>query len=256
MGLYQLFSFRQDNAPELREGHRLLMIADLFNYLLTGRACNEYSAVTMSLLCNQKAKTWEKGILSRLGIPDTFLGELVMPGDLIGPTQQQVCGELGIPALPVIAAAAHDTASAVTGIPMVDGAKNQAFISTGTWSITGAETRDPIVTDAVFDAGYGNNAMADGRSMLVNYISGLWIVQQCRQRWMEDAGKDIPWDEIIHRSEGSGPALRHISMSMTPASRCPTRTCPVSSWTFAGRRAKTWRTPSVLSPAACTRASC
>ena len=39
MGLYQLFSYKCDNAPEMREGHRLLMIPDMLNYLLTGAAC-------------------------------------------------------------------------------------------------------------------------------------------------------------------------------------------------------------------------
>ncbi len=212
MGLYQLFSFKCDNAPELREGHRLLMIPDLLNYLLTGRACNEYTNATMALVCDQKKKSWEKRILARLGITDSFLGEIVMPGTLIGPIQKQVCEELAIAPLPVIAPATHDTASAVTGIPVVDGAKHWAFISTGTWSIAGVETPQPIVTDAAFESGYGNNAIADGRNMLVNYITGLWIIQQCRQKWMADAGRDISWDEIVRQSESAGPARAYVDV--------------------------------------------
>jgi rhamnulokinase len=212
MGLYQLFSFKCDNAPELCEGHRLLMIPDILNYLLTGRACNEYSDATMALVCDQKKRTWEKRILSRLGISDSFLGDIVMPGDMIGPVQTQVCEELAIAPLPVIAPATHDTASAVSGIPVVESAKHWAFISTGTWSISGVETTQPIVTDAVFESGYGNNAIADGRNMLVNYITGLWIIQQCRQKWIADAGADISWDEIVHRSESAGPARAYINV--------------------------------------------
>jgi rhamnulokinase len=212
MGVYQLFSFKCDNAPELREGHRLLMIPDLLNYLLTGRACNEYSDATMALICDQKKKTWEKRILQHLGIGDSFLGDIVMPGDMVGPIQAQVCEELSIAPLPVIAPATHDTASAVTGIPVADGAKHWAFISTGTWSIAGMETPQPVITDAAFDSGYGNNAIADGRNMLVNYITGLWIIQQCRQKWMADAGADISWDEIVHRSVSAGPARAYINV--------------------------------------------
>lgn len=148
MGVYQLFSFKCDNAPELREAHRMLMIPDLLNYLLTARAYNEYSDATIALLCDQGKKTWEKRILKKLGITDSFLGEIVMPGDMVGPIQAQVCEELSISPLSVIAPASHDTASAVTGIPVVDGAKHWAFISTGTWSIAGVETREPIITDA------------------------------------------------------------------------------------------------------------
>jgi rhamnulokinase len=212
MGLYQLFAYRCDDAPELREGARMLMIPDILNYVLTGRACNEYTDATMALVCNQNAKSWETRILSRLGIPERILGELVMPGDTIGPIQGQVCEELAIRPIPVVAPATHDTASAVTGIPVVDGKKHWAFISTGTWSIAGVETLKPIITDACFESGYGNNAIADGRNMVVNYITGLWIVQQCRQKWMVDAGTEISWDEIVKRSEAAGPATAFIDV--------------------------------------------
>jgi rhamnulokinase len=212
MGVYQLFSFKCDNAPELREGRHMMMMPDLLNYLLTGRICNEYCDATMALLCDQRNKTWETRILNRLGISGSFLGEIVMPGDMVGPIQSQVCDELEIAHLPVIAPATHDTASAVTGIPVADGTKQWAFISTGTWSIAGVETLQPIVTDATFESGYGNNAIADGRNMLVNYITGLWIIQQCRQKWMADSGADISWDEIVRRSVAAGPARSHINV--------------------------------------------
>ena len=213
MGLYQLFSYQCDGAPELREGHRLLMIPDLLNYLLTGRACNEYTDATMALLCDQKQRTWERRILARLQLPDGFLGDLIMPGEAIGPVQPQVCEELGIAPLPVVAPATHDTASAVTGLPVTDTARPWAFISTGTWSIAGVETASPIVTDAAFECGYGNNAIANGRNMLVNYITGLWIIQQCREKWVADAGHDISWDEIVRASESAGPSKAHFDVN-------------------------------------------
>jgi sugar (pentulose or hexulose) kinase len=213
MGLYQLFSYKCDAAPELREGRRLLMIPDLLNYLLTGRACNEYTDATMTLLCDQNRRTWEKRILARLGIPDDFLGELVMPGESVGKTQKEVCEELGVKPLPVVAPAAHDTASAVTGLPVVKGRGNWAFISTGTWSIAGVETARPIITEETFESGYGNNAIADGRNMLVNYITGLWIIQQCRERWTAETGRDISWEAIVRLSEDAGPAKAHIDVN-------------------------------------------
>jgi rhamnulokinase len=212
MGLYQLFSFKCDDAPEMREGSQMLMIPDLLNYLLTGRPCTEYTDATMALVCDQNRKTWEKRILRRLGIPEGILGELVMPGQLIGPVQKQVCEELATRPLSVVAPATHDTASAVTGIPVVDGGKHWAFISTGTWSIAGVETPKPIITDACFESGYGNNAIADGRNMLVNYITGLWIIQQCRQRWAAEAGADISWEQIVQHSEAAGAATAYIDV--------------------------------------------
>jgi sugar (pentulose or hexulose) kinase len=212
MGLYQLFSYKCDDSPELREGAQLLMIPDLLNYFLTGKACNEYTNATMTLLCDQRNKTWEKSILARLGIPDSFLRNLVMPGSLIAGLQKQVCEELGIKSISVVAPATHDTASAVTGIPVTDRTKTWAFISMGTWSIAGMETRQPVITDRVFDSGFGNNAIADGRNMLVNYITGLWIIQQCRQKWIKDLGREISWPEVVKESEKAGPATAYINV--------------------------------------------
>ena len=225
MGLYQLFSYKCDDAPELREGHRLLMIPDLLNYLLTGRACNEFTDATMALLCDQRNRTWERRILSRLGIPDSFLGDIIFPGDAVGPVRSQVCEELGIRPLPVIAPASHDTASAVTGLPVTDTKRSWAFISTGTWSIAGVETARPIVTDTAFECGYGNNAIADGRNMMVNYITGLWLIQQCRERWVKEAGRDVSWDEIVRESERAGPTKAYIDVD-DPALGAPSPDMP------------------------------
>ncbi len=80
MGLYQLYSFRCDNATELANGHRLLMMPDLLNYLLTGNAVNEYTNATMALLCDQNKRCWEKRILERLRIPGAFLAGLSREG--------------------------------------------------------------------------------------------------------------------------------------------------------------------------------
>ena len=148
-----------------------------------------------------------------------------MPGDMIGPVQGQVCDELAIRALPVVAPATHDTASAVTGIPVTDASRHWAFVSTGTWSIAGVETPRPIITDAAFDAGYGNNAIADGRNMMVNYITGLWIIQQCREKWNADAGAAISWDEIARRSEAAGPSAAYINVD-DPAFAMPQADMP------------------------------
>jgi sugar (pentulose or hexulose) kinase len=204
MGVYQLFSFAHEKALELDAADRFLMMPDLFNFFLTGRVCNEYSNATMSLLCDQVRKTWETAIIRRLGLREALFGEIVAAGTEIGRLKREVREELGAPGLGVVAPCTHDTASAVTGIPVVARDAQWAFISVGTWCISGVETAAPVVTDAAFESGYGNNATADGRNMLVKYITGLWIIQQCREKWVRDGnggGTDLGWDRIVSLAE-------------------------------------------------------
>lgn len=204
MGIYQLFSFQHEKALEMRCGDTLLMIPDLLNYFLTGRPCNEYTNATMMLVCDQYRKTWEKRILDRIGVSPSILSQIIMPGDTIGQIQAAICEETGITPLPVIASATHDTASAVTGIPIVEKGKHWAFISMGTWSIMGMQTDEPAVSDAVFESGYGNNALPFGKNMMVTYITGLWIIQQCRNRWVNERGASVSWEEIVNASVETG----------------------------------------------------
>ncbi len=144
MSIYQLFSFKYEQAVELREAARFLMMPDLLNYFLTGRACNEYTNATLTLLCDQVGKKWEKRILQRLGLPEEIFGEIVMPGTRLGTLQPEVCRELEMAPLPVVAPATHDTASAIAGIPVAGAQQDWAFISLGSWGVVGMETDEPL----------------------------------------------------------------------------------------------------------------
>ncbi len=212
MGIYQLFSFQYERAVEIREAGRFLMIPDLLNYLLTGRACNEYSNATMALLCDQTRRTWEKRILGRLGVPQEIFGEIVMPGTRIASLQEEVCRELELSPLPVVAPATHDTASALAGVPVVARDKSWAFISMGTWCINGAETAAPIIREETFRTGYGNNAVVEGRNMLVKYITGLWLIQQCRERWVQEGQAELGWEEIVRQAQATPSCLSFIDV--------------------------------------------
>jgi len=196
MSIYQLFSLKYEKAVEYENAYKFLMIPDILNYFLTGEVSNEFTNASMSIMCNLNTRQWEKEIINRLGFKEILFSHLVEPGTELGLISKPVRDELSTRALKVIIPATHDTASAVAGIPVRDPNKVWAFGILGTWCMTGIETQKPIINEKTFYSGFGNEGGVEGKNMLLKNIIGLWIIQQCREKWSRDALKEIPWKEI------------------------------------------------------------
>ena len=196
MSVYHLYNLKINNAIELPNAYKFLMMPDLFNYFLTGNACNEFTEATTSIIYDQKNKKWSDEILCKLNISKDIFPQIIQPGSKVGDLQSSVLKELEIPNISVIAPASHDSASAETGIPVIDSKKVWAFVSMGTWLVAGVETSEPIITPEAFKFGYGNEGGCEGRNLFVKNINGLWIIQQCMGKWRKDKGENIPWPEI------------------------------------------------------------
>ena len=200
MSIYHIYSLIIDKAPEIEHANQFLMIPELINYFLTGEKINEYTNSTLSLLFDIKTKEWSKKILKTLKISPSIFKEVMYPGYSIKKLSTNVTKELDIKPLNVILTATHDTASAEAGIPVIEKSKNWAFLSIGTWAIVGMETAKPIISEKVFTAGFGNEGSADGKSYLAKNITGLWIIQQCKNFWEQNEHKKLSWDEIVKLS--------------------------------------------------------
>jgi rhamnulokinase len=144
---------------------------------------------------------WAWELIGELKLPKKLFPELVRPGTLLGPLQREVSLETNLKAQ-VIATCSHDTAAAVAAVPGQD--RDWAFLSSGTWSLLGAELGAPRI-DALSrkynftnEAGYGNTIL------FRKNIVGLWIVQECKRAW-EGMGNRYGYDELTAMAEAAEP---------------------------------------------------
>jgi rhamnulokinase len=201
--LYRLYSLKINGSSALANAETYLAVGDLFNYFLTGNTVNEFTRFTTNVLYNQKQKKMEKSILDKLGLPGEIFHGLIFPGHKVGDISADVAEELNVEPFPVIAPAMHDTASAVAGIPVAKKDPKWAFLSLGTWAIIGVENMEVLISDDIYDAAFSNEAGVEDTNIFVKNINGLWVIQQCRNRWLKD--REISWDEIVKLSQEAPP---------------------------------------------------
>jgi len=204
--LFQLHALRRDQSPQLAKAAHLLFMPDLFNFLLTGRKQSEFTFATTSQLYNPRKRNWEGEILTALGISPAIMPDIGMPGTDIGPLLDSVRTEAGLANTIVRAVGSHDTASAVAAIPATDG--NFAYISSGTWSLMGFESREPVITPLAREHNFSNEGAVDGGFRVLKNITGLWLLQECRRCWTHD-GRTLSYDELV-RQAGHAESFRSI----------------------------------------------
>jgi len=203
--IYQLYSFAKKKPQILENTRYFLTIPDILNYWLTGIIKNEYSITTTTQLYNPIKKDWSTKILNKLGFKKEIFGEIIMPGTKIGELLPAIAREIGADSeVVIIAPACHDTGSAVAAVPVEDNT-NYAYISSGTWSLLGIETPEPIINEMSFKYNFTNEGSADGGFRFLKNITGFWIIQECKKFWDEKV-KSYSYDELIEIALKYGPA--------------------------------------------------
>lgn len=195
--LYQMLSLVEANSPQLQIAHTFLTAPDLLNYWLTGTKVSEFSIATTTQMFNPTTGDWAKPLLDQLGIPSHIFPEIVPPGTRLG----QYDG------IPVIAPACHDTGSAVAAMPA--STPHFAYISSGTWSLVGLEIPDPIINDAALAANVTNEGGVGGTYRLLNNVTGLWILQQCRKTWQAQ-GHNYSYADLVTLAQAAPPLAAFI----------------------------------------------
>jgi rhamnulokinase len=201
--LFQLYSMVEEDHPQLRCAETLLLMPDLFSYWLSGHKAAEYTIATTTQMFDAVKGTWACGLLERLGVPARILPPLVAPGSETGTIRLEIAEETGLPSsVKIIAGASHDTASAVAAVPGLD--ENSAYLSSGTWSLMGIETTQPVINEQSLSLNITNEGGVEGRIRLLKNIAGLWLLQECRRRWQRE-GRDYDWQELLEQARSAAP---------------------------------------------------
>jgi rhamnulokinase len=207
--IYQLFAHRRARPEDFRRARTFLSFPSLLNYRLTGKALNEYSHVTTTQLYNPRTRDWSWRLVDAIGLERGLFGPIIAPGTALGPLLPALAEELDAePGIQVVAPATHDTACAVAGVPAADSA-GYAYISSGTWSLEGIESPQPIISDGSYRYDFTNEGAADGGVRFLKNVVGLWIVQECKRHW--DRGeREYSYGELAEMAEAAGPARFRI----------------------------------------------
>jgi rhamnulokinase len=192
--LYQFYALKLAASPALEAARTLLFMPDLLNYWLTGVARAEATIASTSQFYDLRKKTWALDLLQRLGLPTGILPEIVPPGTRLGLLLDSVAKAAGLSAVPVYATGCHDTASAVAAVP-AEGT-NWCYISSGTWSLMGAELDEPVINERVLAENLTNEIGAAGKVRFLKNIAGLWLLQECRRAWALE-GSEYTYDELV-----------------------------------------------------------
>lgn len=186
--LFQLATLKRNHDSALEAADKILFVPDALTYMLTGEAVCEYTILSTSQLLDPRTKRMDPELLEAVGLKENQFGRYVQPGEVVGHLSAEVQKMTGLGAVPVVAVAGHDTGSAVAAVP----AENErfAYLSCGTWSLLGVETKDAIINEQSYANNFTNEGGIEGTTRFLKNICGMWLLERCRKEWT-DAPADV-----------------------------------------------------------------
>lgn len=191
--LFQLAALKAQRPDLLERADAMLLMPDLFVYLLTGHRQSEYTIASTGQMLNPYTGDWDTELFEKLGLPLNILQKIVLPGSPIAPLSAGICAELGVQPIPVTAVGAHDTASAVVAVPASQ--PDFVYISSGTWSLMGIESQTPVINDLAYEYQFTNEGGYGRTTRFLKNIMGLWLIQESRRQWQRE-GLDISFADM------------------------------------------------------------
>ncbi len=202
---------RHEQEPKLFEAaSSFVFLPDLFHYWLSGKIATERTIASTSSMLAVESGEWDLDLLEELGLPTHMLGPIVDPGTVLGTLRDEIAESTGAPAdLQVVVPASHDTASAVAAVPATSHA-DWAYLSSGTWSLLGAELKQPVTSESARKIPLTNERGASGTLRVLKNIAGLWLIQELR-RALNQRGDQHSFAQLVEEARLAEPGRTLIN---------------------------------------------
>ncbi|WP_449462563.1 rhamnulokinase [Tardisphaera miroshnichenkoae] len=194
--IYQLY-WASTRAPH-ELGSSLLMIPDLFHFLLTGVSAGELSNASTTQLLDLEGRWWEEALTLlkvNVGLPSPLQASAPL-----GELSREVVEEVGYSAL-VVLPAIHDTASAIAAAPYVS--EDVAYVSSGTWDIIGMELSSPRTGEDAMLNNFSNERGAFSKFNFLRNAQGMWMLQGLKRSFEAADGREYSYDDITKLAASS-----------------------------------------------------
>ena len=180
-------------CPEISDvASRCLFIPDYFNFLISGRMENELSVSSHSQLLDVHGRDWSREALAYFGIPRNWFSTPARSPRRLGP----VTGVPGLEGVQSILVPGHDTACAFAAMPAAaDG--SDLFLSSGTWSLLGFESKVPVAGPGALAARISNERAGDGGYRPLRSCLGLWLLERTILHFSSRPGSASAWRSLI-----------------------------------------------------------
>ena len=216
-GSISSWRWRRSNSPLLEVAETLLMMPDLFGWLLTGRRAGERTDASTTQLLDPRSGTWSDELCRGPGAAPRDPARPDRAGHRAGPAPP--VGRRGARAGPARdrhragdprhgqrrgrrAGPAASSAASASSSP--SSPPDWCYLSSGTWSLLGVEVPRPVINAETMRYNFTNEGGVAGTTRLLKNIMGLWLVQECRRTWAR-AGREWSYEELIARAQVAPP---------------------------------------------------
>lgn len=182
--IFQLYTMRKNHDSALENARKVLFVPDALGYMLTGKEVCEYTIASTSEMLDPRTKKLDERLLVSVGLTRDHFGKMVFPATVIDPLTEEVQKITGLGPVPVVAVAGHDTGSAVAAVPAQD--EKFAYLSSGTWSLMGIESREAIINEKSYTLNFTNEGGVEGTTRFLKNICGMWLYERCRKEWPDE----------------------------------------------------------------------